>query len=224
MTDTTVQTTFTIGDLLRLYAGILQKPVILFLVLLILCAAALLGWLAAEFITERRHLKVKLPQLLDRLHGGEEDLVQCIHDSGLLKRQKDVLLELTLHPDFSNVVREALAVRLVEHEQARYDKIVKFSELLARLGPMLGLLGTLIPLGPGIIALGQGDTYTLSKSLLTAFDTTIAGLSVAVVATIISTIRRSWYREYMSILEVLAQTILEMELPELEVRCDDEAV
>lgn len=39
---------------------------------------------------------------------------------------------------------------------------------------MLGLLGTLIPLGPGIIALGQGDTQTLSTSLLTAFDTTIA--------------------------------------------------
>jgi biopolymer transport protein ExbB/TolQ len=224
MIDTTIQTTFTIADLLRVYAGILQKPVIALLILLILCAVALLGWMTAEFITERRHLKVKLPQLLDRLHSEDGDLIQCINDSGLLKRQKDVLLELTQHPDFGNVVREALAVRLVEHEQARYDKIVKFSELLARLGPMLGLLGTLIPLGPGIIALGQGDTYTLSKSLLTAFDTTIAGLSVAVVATIISTIRRSWYREYMSILEVLAQTILEMELPEIDVRCDDEAV
>lgn len=224
MTDTATETTFTLGDLLRVYAGMLQNPVILVLIILVICAVALLGWLVAELITERRHLKIKLPQLLDRLHGGGESTIECINESGLLKRQKEVLLELTRHPDFTPSVREALAVRLVEHEQSRYDKIVKISELMARLGPMLGLLGTLIPLGPGIIALGQGDTYTLSTSLLTAFDTTIAGLSVAVVATIISTIRRSWYREYMSILEVLAQSILETEQGNPEGRRYCEAV
>ena len=101
-----------------------------------------------------------------------------IEQSGLLRRQKDALLELTRHPDFTPATREALALRLLEQEQDRYDKIVKLSEVLARLAPMFGLLGTLIPLGPGIIALGQGDTYTLSTSLLTAFDTTIAGLMV----------------------------------------------
>ncbi len=224
MTDTATQTTFTIGDLLRVYAGMLQKPVILILIVLVLCAVALLGWLAAELLTERRHLKIKLPQLLDKLHGGDASTVECISESGLLKRQKEVLMELTRHPNFTPVVREALAVRLVEYEQSRYDKIVKISELMARLGPMLGLLGTLIPLGPGIIALGQGDTHTLSTSLLTAFDTTIAGLSVAVVASVISTIRRSWYREYMSILEVLAQSILEAEQEKREGRCYCEAV
>ena len=133
-------------------------------------------------------------------------------------------MELIRHPRFSYVMREALAVRLVEQEQLRYDKIIKFSELLARLGPMLGLLGTLIPLGPGIIALGQGDTYTLSTSLLTAFDTTITGLSVAAVATVISTIRRAWYKDYMSTLEVMAQSILEAEKTELEAGCEDETL
>jgi biopolymer transport protein ExbB/TolQ len=74
---------------------------------------------------------------------------------------------------------------------------------------MFGLLGTLIPLGPGIIALGQGDTFTLSSSLLTAFDTTIAGLLAAAVATVVSALRKSWYKEYMSVLEVLSQCILD---------------
>ena len=71
--------------------------------------------------------------------------------------------------------------------------------------------GTLIPLGPGIIALGQGDTYTLSTSLLTAFDTTVAGLVAAAFATVISTVRRGWYREYASILEAAAEMLLETE-------------
>lgn len=75
---------------------------------------------------------------------------------------------------------------------------------------MLGLLGTLIPLGPGIIALGQGDTYTLSKSLLTAFDTTIAGLVAAALAIVVSAIRRRWYREYGSVLEALCTEVLEL--------------
>lgn len=59
---------------------------------------------------------------------------------------------------------------------------------------MLGLLGTLIPLGPGIIALGQGDTQTLSTSLLTAFDTTIAGLCAAAVCLVVTTLQQALVR------------------------------
>ena len=86
-----------------------------------------------------------------------------------------------------------------------------FSDLIAKIAPMLGLLGTLIPLGPGIIALGQGDTAALSASLLTAFDTTVVGLICAGLATIVSAIRNLWYRNYMSIFETLMECILELE-------------
>ena len=85
------------------------------------------------------------------------------------------------------------------------------SELLARLAPMLGLLGTLIPLGPGIIALGQGDTQTLSTSLLTAFDTTIAGLCAAAVCLVVTTLRKRWYGGYMADLETLMDCVREEE-------------
>ena len=122
----------------------------------------------------------------------------------------ELVWQLLRHPDFSDATREALAIELLEREQDRYDSIVKLGELLARLAPMLGLLGTLIPLGPGIIALGQGDTYTLSTSLLTAFDTTIAGLVAAALAIVVSAIRRRWYREYGSVLEALCTEVLEL--------------
>ena len=177
---------FRIHDILRAVSGALEVPVIVLLVLFLLAAAALVGWLISESCTERRHLKLALPAL------------------------KDALLELLRHPDFTDATREALAIELLEREQDRYDSIVKLSELLARLAPMLGLLGTLIPLGPGIIALGQGDTYTLSTSLLTAFDTTIAGLVAAALAIVVSAIRRRWYREYGSVLEALCTEVLEL--------------
>ena len=133
-----------------------------------------------------------------------------IRKSQLNRRQKAALLELTEHPDFSGGLRESLAANLLEREQSHYDHILKCTELVSKLAPMLGLLGTLIPLGPGIIALGQGDTYTLSTSLLTAFDTTIAGLVAAALAIVVSAIRRRWYREYGSVLEALCTEVLEL--------------
>ena len=200
---------FRIHDILRAVSGALEVPVVVLLVLFLLAAVALVGWLIAEYCTERRHLKVALPALMEQLRTAD-DREAVIEQSGLLRRQKDALLELLRHPDFTNATREALAVELLEREQDRYDNIVKLSELLARLAPMLGLLGTLIPLGPGIIALGQGDTYTLSTSLLMAFDTTIAGLVAAAFAIVVSSIRRRWYREYGSLLEALCTEVLEL--------------
>lgn len=206
---TAAEEPFRIHDILRAVSGALEVPVVVLLVLFLLAAVALVGWLISEYCTERRHLKVALPALMEQLRTAD-DREAVIEQSGLLRRQKDALLELLRHPDFTDATREALAVELLEREQDRYDDIVKLSELLARLAPMLGLLGTLIPLGPGIIALGQGDTYTLSTSLLTAFDTTIAGLVAAAFAIVVSSIRRRWYREYGSLLEALCTEVLEL--------------
>jgi biopolymer transport protein ExbB/TolQ len=207
---TATDAAFRLSDVLRAVAGRLEAPVAAVLIILMISAVVLLGWLLAELLTEHRRLKVELPRLLDEIRKGTGTLRDVITDSGLLKRQKAALLELTRHPDFNGAMREALAVRLIEQEQAVYDRTVKFSELVARLGPMFGLLGTLVPLGPGIIALGQGDTYTLSTSLLVAFDTTIAGLITAAVTTVITTVRKTWYRDYMSLLDVLMSCVLEM--------------
>lgn len=205
----TADEAFRIHDILRAVSGALEVPVIVLLVLFLLAAAALVGWLIAESCTERRHLKLALTAFMETLRTAP-DREAAVEESGLLRRQKDALLELLRHPDFTDATREALAIELLEREQDRYDSIVKLSELLARLAPMLGLLGTLIPLGPGIIALGQGDTYTLSTSLLTAFDTTIAGLVAAALAIVVSAIRRRWYREYGSVLEALCTEVLEL--------------
>ena len=183
----TADEAFRIHDILRAVSGALEVPVIVLLVLFLLAAAALVGWLIAESCTERRHLKLTLPALMETLRTAS-DREAAVEESGLLRRQKDALLELLRHPDFTDATREALAIELLEREQDWYDSIVKLSELLARLG----------------------DTYTLSTSLLTAFDTTIAGLVAAALAIVVSAIRRRWYREYGSVLEALCTEVLEL--------------
>ena len=196
--------------ILRAVAGAMEIPDVVFLVLALCFAVFSVGWLICEYFTEHRHMREDLPRLLDALREQGADTAALIRKSQLNRRQKAALLELTEHPNFSSGLRESLAANLLEREQSHYDHILKCTELVSKLAPMLGLLGTLIPLGPGIIALGQGDTYTLSTSLLTAFDTTIAGRVAAALAIVVSAIRRRWYREYSSVLEALCTEVLEL--------------
>ena len=77
--------------------------------------------------------------------------------------------------------------------EAYANKRLERSDLLARCGPILGLMGTLIPLGPGLNALGNGDIDVLAVALSVAFDTTVIGLFVGLIAFIISRLRRRWF-------------------------------
>ena len=191
--------------------SVLQIPVVIILILFIAAILVAIGWIISEYMNEHKHMQVQLPRLLDEIRAGEQPVEEIIETSGLLKTQKEALIEITKHSDFNDLMLESLAANLLEREQERYDAKLKPTDLLSKLGPMFGLLGTLIPLGPGIIALGQGDTMTLSQSLMTAFDTTIAGLIVAAIAIVISTIRRGWYNSYMSVLETVMDCVVEME-------------
>lgn len=67
------------------------------------------------------------------------------------------------------------------------------ADLLARSGPVLGLMGTLIPLGPGLSALNSGNIDILATALTVAFDTTVLGLLIGLVAYILGRLRRRWY-------------------------------
>ena len=198
-----------LSDALRAVASALQTPVVVILFALIAVTIIMLGTLIAELFTERRHMKVKLPELLNALEKKRKPLAEIIDNSGLLERQKEALLTVCAQKELTPLKRESLAGELVEAEKAHYDLRVKITDLVMKLGPMFGLLGTLIPLGPGIIALGRGDTLTLSQSLLTAFDTTVAGLVTAAVATVISTVRKRWYIRYMGQLGAVMECLLE---------------
>ncbi len=200
-----------LGKVLHSMTSVLQIPVVIILILFIAAILVATGWIISEYMNEHKHMQVQLPKLLDEIRAGERPIEEIIETSGLLKTQKEALTEITKHRDFNDLMLESLAANLLEREQERYDAKLKPTDLLSKLGPMFGLLGTLIPLGPGIIALGQGDTLTLSQSLMTAFDTTIAGLIVAAIAIVISTIRRGWYNNYMSVLETVMDCVVEME-------------
>lgn len=94
--------------------------------------------------------------------------------------------------------RESGAIAPLERLAA---KRIERTDFITRIAPMLGLMGTLIPLGPGLSALGEGDLSVLTTAMSVAFDTTVLGLLVGIVGFVAGRLRRRWYE----------QTLMEME-------------
>lgn len=198
-------------DMLHTISSGLLMPTIAILLLLLALSVVELGGLLVEALTERRKMKVNVSELVDAFQGKETgEIMNEIERSRLFRRQKAALGELIEHSNLPAASLQALARRLLAGEELHYARITTRTDLVARLGPMLGLMATLIPLGPGMIALGQGDTRTLADSLLTAFDATVTGLAAAGVAFAISRLRKRWYEDYLSSLEALMQSLLEV--------------
>ena len=196
-------------EVMHTLSSALEAPVIVILIALVVVMTVVLGMFIAELFTEHRYFRLSLPNLVDDLKS-DPDPAEVIRGSGMLGRQKNSLLDLLNHPLATPAARESLAVNLVAQEQAVFDGRVKVTDLISKVAPMLGLMGTLIPLGPGIVSIGSGDTALLSDSLLVAFDTTVLGLIVAVVALCISTVRKSWYAKYMAAFESATECVLEI--------------
>lgn len=189
----------------------LLAPTIIALLLLAAFMVFELGGLLIEIFTERRKAKTNLSELMESFHDKDIEGIQTVIDnSNLFRRQKLALQELLQHSDLPAASLQALARRLLTNEELHYFKITNRTDIVARLGPMLGLMATLIPLGPGLIALGQGDTKTLADCLLTAFDATVTGLAAAAVAYAVSRLRKRWYEDYLSSLEALMESLLEV--------------
>ncbi len=75
------------------------------------------------------------------------------------------------------------------------------ADLLARIPPMLGLMATIIPLGPGLAALGRGDPAQLASAVTVAFDATVLGLVAGIGGLVIGKQRRRWYEETLEAME-----------------------
>lgn len=205
---------FSVSTIMRAVVAACQTPVVVILLVLLAVAVLCVGWIVGEYFFERRRFRVFLPRLVEALKDADDDPAEVVKQSGLLLRQKQYLIEITRHPGLTDAMRESLAVGLEYKERRRYDITVKITDMIARIAPVFGLLGTLIPLGPGIMALSDGDTATLSASLIVAFDTTSTGLMISVVALIISAIRKRWYKDYMVSFDAVLECLLEVEKAE----------
>lgn len=95
---------------------------------------------------------------------------------------------------------------IAELEHGITDSMARLS-LLTRVGPMLGLMGTLIPLGPALAGLAAGDMQIMARNLVVAFTTTVIGVLIGALSYAIGLVRRAWYARDLCDLEFICQRL-----------------
>lgn len=198
-----------VNSILRVIISNFQTPVVIILLVLMVATVVVAGTFVYEFFIEHRKLKADIPKLIEEINKTDVGkMTEIILNKQLLPRQKKALQQLIEEKRMDGDTRETYAAQLLYEEEEHYQKYLRWPQMISKLGPMFGLLGTLVPLGPGLMALGQGNTEILSQSLLIAFDTTSAGVVIAAISLVIAQMRKQWYRKYSQTLESLMEVIL----------------
>lgn len=197
-------------DIMHDIAQGLLVPTMVVIVALIIITLFFIGQILIEFFTERRHYRVKRAQIVNEIEDASYgDVSTVITRSELLRFQKAALVTVARNMGLPEDALFSLAQMEVNNVSKHYMRRMAWTDTIAKIGPMLGLMGTLIPLGPGIADLGTGDVTGLSQSLLIAFDATVCGLVCAIIALIVSKVRSRWYSEYVETLESVMTCVVE---------------
>jgi biopolymer transport protein ExbB/TolQ len=96
---------------------------------------------------------------------------------------------------------------LVLEQEERVRRSLTAPRMLVRVGPSLGLIGTLIPMGVSLAAMAGGNLQAMAGQMVVAFTSTIIGLSTGTVAYVVATIRLGWVNETIREQRFLAQRI-----------------
>jgi biopolymer transport protein ExbB/TolQ len=192
-----------IAEALARIASSLRIPVLILALLVLLVCAVEVGRFATELWSRVRAGRGALRSLARRLVAKPEQ-------AGILSTRapssfsRDALL---------GIARAILAGETegIEYALADYELAVQrrldHTRILVRAGPALGLMGTLIPLAPGLAALGHGEVATLAADLRTAFAATTIGLLVGTVAFALTLTRTRMYSEDLTALERATVTV-----------------
>lgn len=176
-------------------------PVVTGLVLLTFWVVIFFGGFLREFI-ERRQGRFPVVQ---RYKDAVDREFQQVSDTHAI----DIAVERLLQKTELDVIKSLDRIRFV-----------------IRVGPALGLMGTLIPMGISLSSLAQGDMPKMAGSMVTAFTTVVVGLACSVAAYVMSLVKEKWVRADMREMEYLTEMMLRgaahRSLPEEEV--DEDAV
>lgn len=206
-----LQGTEILTSFIHIVSESLLAPVVIILVIFLIYAILSFGGFLNEWFTKKPLKSDGLEALLQDISksNSPDELISVVNASSLYKEQKEILVKITNNYNLGPEARKAFASKLIEEEESNLVKVTSKTDILVRLGPIFGLLGTLIPLGPGLSALGTGDITTLAESLTIAFDTTVTGLTIGALGYLVSKYRKQWYESDLTTTETIAEAILE---------------
>lgn len=95
--------------------------------------------------------------------------------------------------------------KLLRESTHRRQTLLDKYRIVTRIGPALGLIGTLVPMGTALASLGQGDLSVMTAELVVAYTTTVVGLLVSCLSFLIYTIRHRFAEEDIRNMEFLTE-------------------
>lgn len=197
-------------DILHSVAQGLLVPAMAAILVMLALTLFFFGQVIFEYFCERRHFRQNMPEIINQISDAAYDgLTSVVSSSHLLAYQKAALIRICRNMGLGEEPLFALAQTEIGALERRFKQRLAWTDTIAKIAPLLGLMGTLIPLGPGIVALGQNDITLLSQSLLLAFDATVCGLICAIITLVLSRIRSGWYSQYVDSLESLVSCVID---------------
>jgi biopolymer transport protein ExbB/TolQ len=185
-------------------AQVLRFPVIVLLWVAVAAAVFMAGGCVMEWLARRRERSgFDLNAWLD---AGPVLAADSGRKSALPAPLRGLLGDVEaerLKPSFADGGLE----HLVLEREERVRRTLNGSRLLVKVGPSLGLLGTLIPMGTALASLTAGNLEAMAGQMVVAFTTTIVGLAAGTVAYVIQIVRHGWVNETVREQRFLAERL-----------------
>ena len=175
----------------------LLVPVVVGLLYFFVNSILLLGIFFNQYLTHSKQTKL-LKKTLDSLRAD---------DMEKLKVEAGKLPQSNFTGFLRNIIEapsKAYANRLLADYEVRADAELGKYKLLTKFGPILGLMGTLIPMGPALAGLATGDVASMAYNMQIAFATTVVGLFVGAIGYVLLQIKQRWFVAELADLEFIA--------------------
>ncbi len=182
-------------------ANSLLIPDIVLLIVFFLRALILVGGTYNKFMVRRKDAKVFDETIKSLTPEGLDHLRQLLpekHRSPFTAYLADIL---------ANNDSEDYSDYILTRYETEVQKDVNLSRLLTKLGPVLGLVGTLISMSPALVGLSTGDISGMAYNMQVVFASTVVGLVISAVGLFTCQLKQRWYANDVNNLDRVCRVI-----------------
>ena len=190
-----------ISKILFLVSDSLLIPDIIVLMVLFVRALLLVGSFYNRFITKYKNDK-QLNEAIRMLTPESAEQLKA-----LLPARDNALYTQYLRDILSHIPDEAYYDYMISTFENEGEKDIATSKLLAKVGPVLGLIGTLIAMSPALTGLSTGDISKMASNMQVVFATTVVGLVISLVGLVTLQFKQRWYSKEINNLEYVSRVL-----------------
>ena len=179
----------------------LLVPVIVLLIYFFLRSLILIGGFFGQYMTEKKTAAMLDKKVKEINPSNINDFLASFSD------KKGILVIDYLNEIYKSADSPARLDMLVSEYELAAEKNIATSKILTKMGPILGLMGTLIPMGPALVGLATGDIASMAYNMQVAFATTVVGLVVSAIGFITQQNKERWAQHNLMILDFITETL-----------------